>query len=166
VHLRHEFQVDDEKNGWRIFSKPFDKNFYNWQIYFPWEEEEKLIEATEMLKKITDTFKKNGWNQHYIDLIKDTDPSTMRIGLLYDRDPLDPLTNCGPVTFIGDAAHPLSPYKGRGANLAIQGVRTLSKILERELQKGQEIDWVGVNREYESLHWSCWQDSIELPKKC
>ena len=85
-HLQHEFQVDDFK-GWRLFSKPYNIETYNWQFFFPWPEHQPLPTNAEMLKYIVKELTERGWKQNYIDHVKDTDPQTMRSGLLYDRDP-------------------------------------------------------------------------------
>ena len=49
-------------------------------------------------------------------------------GVLVDRDPL-PLWGSGPVTLLGDAAHPMLPHTGQGAAQAIVDAVTLGKML-------------------------------------
>lgn len=151
-HLDHEFQVDDFK-GWRLFSKPYNVENYNWQMFFPWPEQKPLPSHTDMLKYIVDEITQKGWKSTFIDHLKDTDPTTMRSGLLYDRDPLYPLEDAGPITFMGDAAHPVSPYKGRGANLAVEGVQRFIEITKKSLLEEGQINWSKINREYEAQHW-------------
>ncbi len=156
-HLNHEFQVDDNE-GWRMFSKPFNIENYNWQMYLPWSEEEKIPENPKMLEYISSKLSSKGWDREYIDFIKQTDPETMRCGLLYDRDPISPLEeSVGAITFIGDAAHPISPYQGRGANLALKGVQIFTKFAKEAIleaaKNGTEVNWAAVNRIYEIKHW-------------
>ncbi len=155
-HLKHEFQVDDDK-GWRLFSKPYNVENYNWQMFFPWDKAMPILEHKDMLRHIVSKMSDHKWEGKYINLVKDTDPVTMRSGLLYDRDPISQLENDGAVTFIGDSAHPVSPYKGRGANMALQGVQVFTQIAKEAVaaaaKTGKEVDWEEANRLYEARHW-------------
>jgi salicylate hydroxylase len=49
---------------------------------------------------------------------------------LYDRDPLPTWTN-GRLTLLGDAAHPMLPHLGQGANQSIEDGMALATILAR-----------------------------------
>jgi salicylate hydroxylase len=49
---------------------------------------------------------------------------------LYDRDPL-PCWSKGRLTLLGDAAHPMLPHLGQGANQSIEDGMTLATILAR-----------------------------------
>jgi 2-polyprenyl-6-methoxyphenol hydroxylase-like FAD-dependent oxidoreductase len=53
----------------------------------------------------------------------------LRCDELFDRDPL-PFWGRGPVTLLGDAAHPLLPHTGQGAAQAIVDAVTLGKALD------------------------------------
>ncbi len=52
----------------------------------------------------------------------------LRVDELVDRDPL-PFWGTGPVTLLGDAAHPLLPQTGQGAAQALVDAVTLGKTL-------------------------------------
>ncbi len=55
--------------------------------------------------------------------------STFRWGL-YDREPLATWTR-GRLTLLGDAAHPMLPHAGQGANQAIEDGVALATVLSR-----------------------------------
>jgi salicylate hydroxylase len=55
--------------------------------------------------------------------------TTFRWGL-YDREPL-PIWTAGRLTLLGDAAHPMLPHSGQGANQAIEDAATLATVLSR-----------------------------------
>ena len=50
--------------------------------------------------------------------------------LHYDREPL-PMWSQGRLTLLGDAAHPMLPHLGQGANQSIEDGMALATILER-----------------------------------
>jgi 2-polyprenyl-6-methoxyphenol hydroxylase-like FAD-dependent oxidoreductase len=58
-----------------------------------------------------------------------TTPDDLRVDELFDRDPLDGWGR-GPVTLLGDAAHPMLPHTGQGAAQALEDAVALSLALE------------------------------------
>jgi salicylate hydroxylase len=67
-----------------------------------------------------------GWDPRIEDLLKHVD-HTFRWGL-YDREPLPTWTK-GRLTLLGDAAHPMLPHLGQGANQSIEDGMALMTIL-------------------------------------
>jgi 2-polyprenyl-6-methoxyphenol hydroxylase-like FAD-dependent oxidoreductase len=55
-------------------------------------------------------------------------PEDMRVDDLLDRDPLADWGG-GPVTLLGDAAHPLLPHTGQGAAQALEDAVALGRVL-------------------------------------
>jgi salicylate hydroxylase len=67
-----------------------------------------------------------GWDPQLQRIISQID-TTFRWGL-YDRDPLPRWTD-GRLTLLGDAAHPMLPHVGQGANQAIEDAVALATLL-------------------------------------
>jgi 2-polyprenyl-6-methoxyphenol hydroxylase-like FAD-dependent oxidoreductase len=62
----------------------------------------------------------------------------LRFDELFDRDPL-PFWSRGPVTLLGDAAHPLLPHTGQGAAQAIVDGVTLGRLLAGSVSVAQAL---------------------------
>jgi salicylate hydroxylase len=67
-----------------------------------------------------------GWDQRIEALLRQVQ-STFRTAL-YDREPL-PMWTRGRLTLLGDAAHPMLPHLGQGANQSIEDGMALATIL-------------------------------------
>ena len=67
-----------------------------------------------------------GWDPRIGSLLKQVD-KTFRWAL-YDREPL-PVWTAGRLTLLGDAAHPMLPHLGQGANQSIEDGMALATIL-------------------------------------
>jgi salicylate hydroxylase len=69
-----------------------------------------------------------GWDSRIRTILQQVD-STFRWAL-YDREPLPTWTR-GRLTLLGDAAHPMLPHLGQGANQSIEDGMALAAILAR-----------------------------------
>ncbi len=70
------------------------------------------------------------WHKPIAGLIAATDPGDIMKSNAHDRNPLGQWGD-GPVTLLGDAAHPLTPNIGQGACMAIEDAACLAKMLRR-----------------------------------
>lgn len=77
------------------------------------------VVAERFLARLDDTFRA---------VVRGTRPEDMRFDVLYDRDPLASWGR-GPVTLLGDAAHPMLPHTGQGAAQALEDAVALGLVL-------------------------------------
>jgi salicylate hydroxylase len=75
-----------------------------------------------------------GWDPRIEALLRHVE-TTFRWAL-YDREPL-PTWSAGRLTLLGDAAHPMLPHLGQGANQSIEDGMALATILARH--EGRDI---------------------------
>jgi salicylate hydroxylase len=84
-------------------------------------------ETIDFRDKVASNLKKWGCNQVQQDLVLKS-YRIMRYAIC-DREPLKSWTK-GRVTLVGDAAHPMPPHLGQGANTALEDVGVLSELLK------------------------------------
>jgi salicylate hydroxylase len=128
----------------RMYMMPFNKDTIMWQFSFPiTEDEAKTLSknGAEELKK--EVLKRTQWHTPIPQIITATETSKITGYPVYDREILDQdlLKNAGPITLIGDAAHPMSPFKGQGANQALLDALLLAnKIKLAFMNQSNEIN--------------------------
>lgn len=128
-------QILDGKT--RVFCKPFDKNSLMWQM--TWRTDlpsvTKLAAANQNDPRNTALFAQarsltKQWTTPIIsDLLASTIPSQIKLMPLYDSYDNEKTWNVGRVTLLGDSAHVMSPFKGQGANNALQDAFELAEML-------------------------------------
>jgi len=104
-----------------------------------WKEEGWSIPAT--VDQMLETY--GDWHSGVVDIIKATPADKLFKWALFDREPL-PRWTTGRVTLLGDAAHPMLPFLGMGAAIALED----AVILARCFAESSNID--GALKRYEA----------------
>ncbi len=118
----------------RIYVMPYDKNAVMWQLSFPIKEDtaKKLrVLGPKKLKEMAR--ERTQWHNPIPEIIAATELEKISGYPVYDRALLDPksLQKHEKITLLGDAAHPMSPFKGQGANQALLDALSLARSITK-----------------------------------
>ena len=116
----------------RIYIMPYTLNSVMWQLSFPMPEiEAKALSAKGRRALMEEACNRTQWHDPIPQIIAATLEAQISGYPVYDREVLqaDLLQIAGPITLIGDAAHPMSPFKGQGANQALLDALALARAI-------------------------------------
>ena len=131
----------------RIYMMPYTADSVMWQLSFPMKEEEAKKLSSQGPQALKDeACRRTQWHDPIPQIIKATQVELVSGYPVYDRELLqsEQLEKANAVTLIGDAAHPMSPFKGQGANQALLDALALARGIAQGCRPSSEWQKTGI----------------------
>ena len=131
----------------RIYMMPYSSDSVMWQLSFPMSEKAaKALSAQGPQALKEEACWRCQWHNPIPQILAATLEAQVSGYPVYDRALLKPelLEKGAQVTLIGDAAHPMSPFKGQGANQALLDALALARGINKGCRHLSEWKKAGV----------------------
>ncbi|MCD9577319.1 FAD-dependent oxidoreductase [Flavobacterium soyae] len=118
----------------RIYIMPYTSDSVMWQLSFPMPEDEaKFLSTQGPLALKEEACRRTQWHDPIPQILTATLEAQISGYPVYDRQLLNSqlLEKGNSSTLIGDAAHPMSPFKGQGANQALLDALSLARAISK-----------------------------------